>query len=470
MKAFFVILHHIIKKENIKKMKVQTGVKVLFFSVLAMSWMSCQQVNPNFQAEAKQSVFLHQSMKKLTDVIVHDIFSPPQASRIYAYPSIAAYEALRHDYPNYLPLEGQLTDLTKVPKPTAEEEYCFPLASVHAFLKVGKTLIFSEAKIEEFQKDVYSRFEALNMPSDVYERSMAYGESVADHILDWADKDKYKETRTYPKYSITDDPEKWKPTPPDYMDGIEPHWKELRPFVIKSADQFVPPPPTKFDMDKSSLFYKEVIEVYDALKSDVEERTAIASFWDCNPYVTTHKGHVMFATKKITPGGHWIGIAKIAAENSNSNMMETIEAYALTSISLADAFISCWDEKYRSKLIRPETVINQYIDEDWLPALQTPPFPEYTSGHSVISRAAAITLTDLYGDNFAFIDSTEVEYGLPPRDFKSFLQASEEAAVSRLYGGIHYRPAIDNGVAQGEEVGKYIVATLKTKSKKIGSK
>jgi len=443
---------------------MQTGVKVLFFSVLAMSWLSCQQVNPNFQAEAKQSVFLHQSMKKLTDVIVHDIFSPPQASRIYAYPSIAAYEALRHDYPNYLALEGQLTDLTKVPKPNAEEEYCFPLASVHAFLKVGKTLIFSEAKIEEFQNDVYGRFEALNMPSDVYERSMAYGESVADHILAWADKDKYKETRTYPKYSITDDPEKWKPTPPDYMDGIEPHWKELRPFVINSADQFVPPPPTPFDMDKNSLFYKEVIEVYDALKADVEERTAIASFWDCNPYVTTHKGHVMFATKKITPGGHWIGIAKIASENSNSNMMETIEAYTLTSISLADAFISCWDEKYRSKLIRPETVINQYIDEDWLPALQTPPFPEYTSGHSVISRAAAVTLTDLYGENFAFTDSTEVEYGLPARDFKSFLIASEEAAVSRLYGGIHYRPAIDNGVAQGEEVGKFIVANLKTKS------
>ena len=211
-------------------------------------------------------------------------------------------------------------------------------------------------------------------------------------FLAWADKDNYKETRTFPKYSITEDPDKWKPTPPDYMDGIEPHWSKIRPFVIQSPDQFTPPPPTPFDMDKNSQFYKEVIEVYEALKTEEEERKAIASFWDCNPYVSHHKGHVMFATKKITPGGHWIGIAKIASQKANADMMKTVETYAKTSIALADAFISCWDEKYRSNLIRPETVINQYIDEDWLPALQTPPFPEYTSGHSVISRAAAIAL------------------------------------------------------------------------------
>ncbi|MEL6923939.1 MAG: vanadium-dependent haloperoxidase [Bacteroidota bacterium] len=410
------------------------------------------------------------SIKRLTDVIVHDIFSPPQASRIYAYPSIAAYEALRHDYPEYATMEGQLTDFTKVPKPKSDSTYCFSVASTHAFLKVGKALIFSEDKIESFEAEMHEKFAALQMPQDVYKRSLAYGEAVADHVLAWADKDNYKQTRTFPKYSITEDPAKWKPTPPGYMDGIEPHWRELRPFVIKSADQFTPPPPTAFDMDKNSLFYKELMEVYEALDADHEERKAIASFWDCNPYVMNVTGHVMYATKKITPGGHWIGIVKIAAEKAGSNIMESAEAYAMTSIALADAFISCWDEKYRSNLIRPETVINQYVDEDWRPALQTPPFPEYTSGHSVISRAAAITLTKLYGDNFAFDDDTEEEYGLPTRSYKSFLEASEEAAVSRLYGGIHYRPAIDNGVAQGEEVGKYIVANLKTRPTSIGSR
>jgi hypothetical protein len=164
----------------------------------------------------------------------------------------------------------------------------------------------------------------------------------------------------------------------------------------------------------------------------------------------------MYATKKITPGGHWIGITKIACEKDKADLMKTVEAYTLTSIALFDGFISCWDEKYRSNLLRPETVINQNIDEDWLPALQTPPFPEHTSGHSVISRAAAVALTSIFGEDFAFLDTTEEEYGLPAREFTSFYHASDEAAVSRLYGGIHYRPAIDYGVEQGEKVGKLV--------------
>jgi len=171
----------------------------------------------------------------------------------------------------------------------------------------------------------------------------------------------------------------------------------------------------------------------------------------------------MHASKKITPGGHWIGITKIACQSSNASFIQSLEAYALTSIALADGFISCWDEKYRSNLTRPETVINEHIDKDWLPTLQTPPFPEYTSGHSVISTAAAAALTSIFGDNFSFKDDTELEYGLPVRNFSSFFDASEEAAVSRLYGGIHYRPAIDNGVVQGKRLGDYVVSQIKFK-------
>jgi hypothetical protein len=219
-------------------------------------------------------------------------------------------------------------------------------------------------------------------------------------------------------------------------------------------------------MDKDSPFYNELIEVYEigntiAQNKDSEE-AEIASFWDCNPYVSHHKGHAMFATKKITPGGHWIGIVKIATEKNGDSFDETVNAYMRTSISLFDAFISCWDTKWNTLVVRPETLINQYIDEEWLPHLQTPPFPEYTSGHSVISRSAAMALTDVYGDNFEFLDTTERVYGLPDRSFKSFLQASDEAAMSRLYGGIHYRRACVEGVKQGEAVGQYIVDNLTT--------
>ena len=205
------------------------------------------------------------------------------------------------------------------------------------------------------------------------------------------------------------------------------------------------------------------MEVFNVINNLDKDQIEIAKFWDCNPYVTHHRGHAMFATKKITPGGHWIGITAIATRQAQSDFAATINAYANVSIALFDAFISCWDEKWDTLIVRPETLINQYYDEEWLPLLQTPPFPEYTSGHSVISRAAAVTLTDLYGDNFAFSDTTEVLYGLPVRDYKSFMHASEEAAISRLYGGIHYMMAIEEGVNQGQSVGDYIVKTIQTK-------
>ncbi len=426
------------------------------------------EVNPNYNEEAKNPAYFHRSMKRLTDIIVHDIFSPPQASRIYVYPSVAAYEVLRHEYPEYQSLQGQLNELQNVPQPAADQEICFPLASIHAFLKTGKFLIFSEEKMEMFQKEIYQEFKDLGMPKEVYDNSIAYGQLVSDHVLKWVSTDMYNETRTFPKYTIPEDPAMWKPTPPDYMDGIEPHWREIRTLVIDSAQQFTPPPPTPFSEDKNSQFYKEMMEVYDVVKNLDEEQIAIAKFWDCNPYVSHHTGHVMYATKKITPGGHWMGITNIATQQAKADMMKTLEAYTLVSISLFDAFISCWDEKYRSNLIRPETVINAYVDEDWLPTLQTPPFPEYTSGHSVISTASAVALTNLFGAEFQFVDSTEVEYGLPPREFNSFLEASAEAAVSRLYGGIHYRPAIDLGVEQGQKIGEMIVDRVKTSPNQLG--
>jgi hypothetical protein len=176
------------------------------------------------------------------------------------------------------------------------------------------------------------------------------------------------------------------------------------------------------------------------------------------------QGHLMFASKKITPGGHWIGIVGLATRKTNQDMVGTAEAYALTSIGLFDGFISCWDEKYRSNLIRPETYINRWVDPDWQPTLQTPPFPEHTSGHSVISTSSAVILTHLFGENFAFADSTELAYELPVRNFNSFKEAAQEACISRFYGGIHYMPAIDYGISQGAKVGAHVLARVNTRS------
>jgi len=434
-------------------------MRKLLFLLPLLLFVSCKQVDPDYQTKLDNAAFLHESMKNLTDIIVYDIFSPPVASRIYSYPSIAAYEIFALSDQNMNSLQGQLTDLKAIP--TTEKDYSPSIAAVHAFNIVGKQLIFSEAKMEEFQAKQDEKINAISAPSGLIQNSKEYGNLVAQHILAWADKDNYKQTRSFPKYTVTQDEQTWKPTPPAYMAGIEPHWKEIRPYIIKSADQFTPERPTKFDMKKGSEFYKEVEEVYNVGKNINQEERIIASFWDCNPYVMNQKGHAMYATKKITPGGHWIGITRIACQKDKASMAKSAKAYALCSIALMDGFISCWDEKYRSNLIRPETLINEHIDSQWLPILQTPPFPEYTSGHSVISTAAAVALTSIFGNNFSYTDDVEVEYGLPQRDFESFFEASQEAAVSRLYGGIHYRPAIDNGVTQGKKLGEYIVANLK---------
>ena len=157
-------------------------------------------------------------------------------------------------------------------------------------------------------------------------------------------------------------------------------------------------------------------------------------------------------------------IVGIAARKSRASLVQSAEAYVRTAVALADGFISVWDEKYRSNLVRPETVINAHLDEAWQPLLQTPPFPEYTSGHSGISTAAATVLTDQFGDGFAFDDDSERQYGLPMRSFTSFNEAAAEAAISRMSGGIHYRMAIEEGVAQGRQVGELVVRRIKTRS------
>ena len=411
----------------------------------------------------------HRSVDKIGEIMVHDIFSPPVASRVFAYPNIAAYEIIAQNNDTYTSLEGQVTDLIPIPKADMSKPINYQLAALIAHIDLNRKLIFSEKSIETYRDSLYQVWETKN--SSEFLASKEYGLEVAKHVASWMDNDNYNQTRTMSKFTIdSDDSSRWQPTPPSYMDGLEPHWSKIRSFVIDSAAQFKPTPPPKFSLEKNSDFYKELKEVYDISNEitkdgDNSEEVEIAQFWDCNPYVSVTRGHLMFATKKITPGAHWIGICKIACKKINSDFDNTVYAYTKTSIAIADAFISCWDEKYRSNLIRPETLINQHIDENWKPILQTPPFPEYTSGHSVASGSAAIALTDVFGDNFSFDDDTELIYGLPVRSFTSFNQAAGEAAISRMYGGIHYRAAVEVGVKQGRDVGKFVVENLEMISK-----
>lgn len=442
-------------------------MRIVLGLLAALALQGCGRADDRNEPEAE---LLHVAMHQLSSVIVYDIFSPPQSSRVYAYASVAAYETLRQGNPTYRTLAGQVNGLEPVPVPMPDSQYNLSLAGVHAFMTVAKTLTFSRDRMDSLRTATDERFRRRGIPEPVFKRSIAYGERVAEHILAWAAKDHFPQTRGYPKYTVTSEPGRWVPTPPAYIDAIEPNWTRLRPFVMDSSSQFRPKPPPAFDTAQSSPFFRQVKEVYDTGQQLSDIQREIAGFWDCNPYVMHVRGHAMFATKKITPGGHWMGIVGIAARKSGADLMQSSEAYARTAIAVADAFISSWDEKYRSNLVRPETVINAYIDERWEPLLQTPPFPEYTSGHSVISTAAAEVLTDQFGDGLAFTDSTELEYGMPVRSFTSFRQAAAEAAISRLYGGIHYRMAIEEGITQGRKLGELVVRRVNTRRRDAGRK
>jgi len=419
--------------------------------------VSCQDNSKSIVITADD---LHASVDKVVEIMVHDIFSPPVASRIFAYPNIAAYEIIAQNDTAYISLAGQVNHLKNIPKADKSKNINYQLAALIAHIDVSKQLIFSEQLLESFRDSLYQVWEKNNKLE--FEASKEYGIKVSNFIGDWMNGDNYKQTRTMSKFTI--DPEneqRWQPTPPSYMDGIEPHWGKIRPFVIDSAAQFKPIPPPMFSMELGTAFYKELKEVYDISKQitedgDESEEVSIARFWDCNPYVSVTRGHLMFAVKKITPGAHWIGIAKIACKTEKADFNRATFAYAKTAITIADAFISCWDEKYRSNLVRPETLINKYMDDDWKPILQTPPFPEYTSGHSVVSGAAATVLTNIFGADFSFLDDTEIIYGLPIRPFSSFNAAAQEAAISRMYGGIHYRAAVEVGINQGIKVGDLV--------------
>ncbi|GAB1342685.1 vanadium-dependent haloperoxidase [Gemmatimonas sp.] len=442
-------------------MRIRTVLQTMAVAAMLVS-VGCQTSPTATSASLNSPEPLHEAMQQLTNTMVYDIFSPPQSSRVYSYASIAAYEAIRQGDTTWRSLAGQVRDMPPVPQPDRSKEYSFALAGVRAFLTVSHQLTFSRERMDSVRSALSEQYKT-SVSSDVYDRSVAYGDTVARHVLAWAGKDRFKESRGLPKYSITREVGRWTPTPPAYMDAVEPNWATLAPFAMDSSNQFRPAPAIPFDTTKGSAFYTQTLEVYEKGKTLTDEERAIASFWDCNPYTMNVQGHTMFATKKISPGGHWMGIAAQAARKSNASLVETADTYARTAMALADGFIAAWEEKFRSGVIRPETVIAKWVDEQWVPLLQTPPFPEYPSGHSVISTSAAQVLTSIYGDNFAFADSVEVPYGLPVRSFTSFEQAANEAAISRLYGGIHYRQAIEEGQKQGRLVGQHLLSRVVTK-------
>ncbi len=440
---------------------MRTGFIILMLTTFTVAY--AQQKVKAVGPGKNEITLMHRAQQALTDVIVHDVFSPPVASRIYLYANLSAYEVLALEN-NRINSFANYREMPSIPK--AGKDVYLPLAALAAFFNTSFQLIFSEQRLADSANLFYKEFRKQVPDAKRFNASIAFGKQVSDSILKLAYRDNYKETRSMRRYSVTSASGRWIPTPPGYMAAIEPHWGKMRPFMLDSAAQFRPPVPFEYD-DATGSFHKQALEVYEAVKNLTKEQRDISLFWDCNPFFLNTNGHLMFATKKLSPGGHWMSIAAIASKKTGADIYTTVKAYTFTAIALYDGFISCWDEKYRSVYIRPETYINSKIDESWRPLLQTPPFPEYTSGHSVISNAAAAVLQSIFGDDVLIEDNSEVPYGLPVRSFPSFQAAAEEAAISRLYGGIHFRQAIENGQVQGRHIGEFISNRLSGKNSRV---
>ena len=414
------------------------------------------------RAQYKDAAMVGKCMQALTDVMIHDISSPLIASRDYAYSMIAFYEAARFADPAYHSYAGQLNGLSPLPLPEAGLKYDWQTAGMAAFHTVATALVFSKDIFEqEWIKQTKNPGKKSRVDIAVRNRSEIFGKAIGEKIMDWAKADNYGRTRTLPRFTPSKEPGTWQQTAPDYMEAIEPYWNQIRPMVLTKPDQFEIPAPVAY---KSPAFMEACKEVYNTKKSLTKDQTWIANFWDCNPFATRTVGHLMYSIKKISPGGHWMGITRVAVTTSKQPLVPALAAYSMVSVALFDAFIACWDIKYKVNYIRPVTAIQTLMEPNWDPILQTPPFPEYPSGHSVISNASAVVLTGLFGDKFAYLDNVEKPYGVENRPYSSFYDAANEAAISRLYGGIHFREAIDNGSTLGRKIGAYVFERVKLKN------
>lgn len=430
-------------------------------SLILAGWLLITSAASLAQNERQSDLrLLTDNVFNLSEVMLHDVTPPTGASRFYAYALLGAYQVVFNSDRNLPDINSKLKEpLTiKVEEPShTDVSFC----ANYVMLDVGRQLMPSGSLLAEKQAQLISHFRrSRRLSRRDLEENIRYSQQIAQAVVQYARDDNYNKLSTFSRYKPSKEEGRWYPTPPEYMAAIDPEWQTIRPFFIDSANQFAPPRPAPYSRDTTSAFFRMMKEVYLISRNLTSEQKEIANFWDCNPFAVTYSGHLAIGLKKISPGGHWMSITGIACRKANMSPDSAVLAHTLVAMTLHDAFISCWQEKYASDRVRPEAAINKLLDPSWRPLLQTPPFPEYSSGHSVASSSVAVVLTRLFGDNFSYTDNSEVYFGLPERKFGSFYEAAREAAVSRIYGGIHFRDACEQGFAQGERVGSHVLSKV----------
>jgi hypothetical protein len=429
----------------------------LILFTAAISYNGCsnkKQVQPSLTSADITKVIDH-----MTVIMIHDVTNPPLAARFYSYTCLAGYEVIAENDKSVKSMHGVLNEYPVIKKPAFANGYAYQLSALIAMMETAGKLQPSGSLLIKYEQVFLDSCKKIGFTDEVIDSSKHYAQAISKKILAYVKKDRYNRISNYTRYTPLGKDGAWDPTPPAYMAPVEPYFNTIRPLTLDSSSQFLPAPPIPFSTNKQSAFYKFMMMNYKASgKGLTDEQRTIAGFWDCNPFAVQDNGHMLIGVKKISPGAHWMGITGIACKQTKTGFSKAMEIHTMVATALLDGFICCWDDKYRTNRVRPETAIRKYIDVNWKPLLQTPPFPEYISGHSVISSASAVILTHYFGDNFHYTDNVEIKYGLTPRNFNSFNQAATEAGMSRFWGGIHFKDAIDNGIIQGVKVGQWVLS------------
>ncbi len=424
---------------------------VLFIFLIITLFSACKKT----RHDSMSAIHLHKWNEALEKGIINDFFSPPVAGRMYTYPNLATYSVLTNG--QGLLLKG-LESFPEIKEQKQDKE----LISLYAFYWVGKKMVYSYNFLDEHLADFEKAMKKQSYSAEDLRKAKAEAKKIAADVFEWSKEDNYKETRSATKFVLNKNAGAWKPTAPDYLDGLEPSWSKIRTYFIDSASQFTESyKPYPYDIKNSqSNFYKELKEVKEQVDKTNEDELATSKYWDCNPLAPQHVSHLTFAEKKLTPGGHWMSITRTVSKSKNESLVDASKIYSLVALSIHDGFVACWQAKYYYDYIRPITAIQENWDAKWNTLILTPNFPEYPSGHSVISGIASTVLASHYGDDIAFTDNAEEPFGMTPRNFTSFTEACDQAAMSRFYAGIHFKKAIVDGVEMGREMGQSIIKKL----------
>ncbi|WP_235954313.1 vanadium-dependent haloperoxidase [Limnovirga soli] len=434
---------------------------VVVLSGMITYMLVANSCKPNKEIAPLQSTDISHVIAQMTDIMIHDITNPPLAARFFSYTTLAGYEIVAEHDSSKASMHGILNGYPDFQKPDTITGYSYQVAALLAMYETAKKMQPSGNMLEPYEQRFVDSCKGIGIADEVMDKSMQYAQLISKQILAYAKADGYNKISNLPRYTPVEKEGSWYPTPPAFMAAVEPNFNTVRPFTLDSAAQFKPAPPVAYSSKKESAFYGITEAVFTTAHNLTDSQKMVAAFWDCNPFAVQDEGHLQYGNKKISPGAHWLGITGIACLQSKKSFNETMQIYTSVSVGLMDAFMCCWDEKYRSNRIRPETAIRKLIDPLWTPFLQTPPFPEYLSGHSTISSSSATILTHFFGDSFAYTDTVETTYGLPSRSFTSFKQAAAEAGISRFYGGIHFMDAIENGQFQGTKVGEWVLHKMR---------